>query len=258
MGVTLQVWWTYRRNLFLGRRKQASSNAGLPLYPVPRAAEVPTIGYNHKLTSCLRRATETRFLAVYLAGLVLVILALGVYIAVLKSSQCPDPQAHATDVASSAENPQDQATGVASNSENANREVLPPCGEGWIWFRSKWYFFSEAEANWTDAEHACASLHSSLAVIDNQREMDFVMRYKGEIDHWIGLRRDSDQPWRWVNGTEFSNWFEIRDYSECAFLNTFARSSGCHSKMNWICTRTKAPSDARKRKRSAWTRPHFH
>ncbi|XP_069506608.1 C-type lectin domain family 2 member D-like [Ambystoma mexicanum] len=178
---------------------------------------------NHNLRCLLRRATGPRFLAVYLAGLVLVVLALGAYIAVLKSSQCPDPQVHAPDVASSAENVK-------------NSEVLPPCGDEWIWFRNKCYFFSEKEENWDDAKHACASLNSSLAAIENQREMDFVMRYKGKRDHWIGLRRDSGQAWKWVNGTEFSNWFTINDYSDCVFLNSVVQSSECYSKLNWICT----------------------
>ncbi|XP_069506587.1 C-type lectin domain family 2 member D-like [Ambystoma mexicanum] len=221
-------------------REDASSKEGLL-----RPPEIPAARTNHNVRCLLRRVTGTRFLAVYLAVLVLVVLALGVYIAVLKSSQCPDPQV--------------QATGVASRAENVkNSEVLPPCGDGWIWFRNTCYYFSEEEANWDAAKHACASFNSSLAVIDNQREMDFVMRYKGKRDHWIGLRRDSDQPWKWVNGTEFSNWFTIRDYSECAFLNHLARSSECYSKMNWICTTTKGHSDARKRKRSAWNGPHFY
>ncbi|KAJ1122171.1 hypothetical protein NDU88_000675, partial [Pleurodeles waltl] len=34
----------------------------------------------------------------------------------------------------------------------------------------------------------------------------FILRYKGEYHHWIGLRRDSKtQPWTWVNGTRFNN-----------------------------------------------------
>ncbi|XP_069506605.1 early activation antigen CD69-like isoform X1 [Ambystoma mexicanum] len=184
-------------------------------------AEIPAPRTNHNVRCLLRRATGPRFLAVYLAGLVLVVLALGVYIAVLKSSQCPDAQV--------------QAEEEASRAENVNSEVLPPCGEGWIWFRNKCYYFSEQEANWTDAEHACASLNSSLAVIDNQREMDFVRRYKGKRDHWIGLRRDSGQPWKWANGTEFSNWFTIKDFSDCAFLNSIVQSSECYSTLNWIC-----------------------
>ncbi|XP_069506604.1 uncharacterized protein [Ambystoma mexicanum] len=220
--------------------------------PAQEAAAPQASPGDDELKSLLRRATGHRFLAVYLAVLVLVILALGAYIAVLKRSQCPDPQGHSTDVASSAENPQVQATGVASSAENpqahatgvASRaenvktsEVLPPCGDGWIWFRNKCYFFSQVEANWDDAKHACASWNSSLAVIDNQREMDFLMRYNGIFDHWIGLWRDSGHRWVWVNGSEFNKWFQIEDFSDYAFLNhDRIGSAERHNVRNWICS----------------------
>ncbi|XP_069506603.1 C-type lectin domain family 7 member A-like [Ambystoma mexicanum] len=220
--------------------------------PAQEAAAPQAPPGDDELKSLLRRATGPRFLAVYLAVLVLVILALGAYIAVLKSSQCPDPQAHATGVASRAENPQAHATGVGSRAENPqahatgvasraenvkNSEVLPPCGDEWIWFRKKCYFFSQVEANWDAAEHACASWKSSLAVIDNQREMDFMMRYNGKFDHWIGLRRDYGQHWIWVNGSEFNNWFQIKDVSDYAFLDhDHVGSAERHNVRNWICS----------------------
>lgn len=31
------------------------------------------------------------------------------------------------------------------------------------------------------------------------------MRYKGQAEYWIGLRREQDQPWTWVNSTEFNS-----------------------------------------------------
>ncbi|XP_069506573.1 C-type lectin domain family 2 member D-like isoform X3 [Ambystoma mexicanum] len=183
-----------------------------------------TAGTDHKRKSFLRNVTGTPYLTAVTVGVsLLFVLALGACIAVLQRSQCPDEPAHAEDEAIRVENVK-------------NSEVLPPCRDGWLGYLDKCYFFSEKEANWDDAKHVCASWNSSLAAIDNQREMDFVMRYKGEIDHWIGLRRDSGQAWKWVNGTEFSNWFIIGDYSECAFLGSFVGSSGCHSKHNWICT----------------------
>ncbi|CAM5097455.1 unnamed protein product, partial [Natator depressus] len=33
----------------------------------------------------------------------------------------------------------------------------------------------------------------------------FVLCYKGRFDHWIGLRRDPGQLWKWANGTKFNN-----------------------------------------------------
>uniref|UniRef100_A0A8C3HVR5 C-type lectin domain-containing protein n=1 Tax=Chrysemys picta bellii TaxID=8478 RepID=A0A8C3HVR5_CHRPI len=83
----------------------------------------------------------------------------------------------------------------------------PSCPDGWIGHLGKCFYFSEAEENWTNSQSHCSALGASLAVIGTQQEMDFLMRYKGRFDHWIGLRREPDQPWMWTNGTEFNNWW---------------------------------------------------
>jgi len=33
----------------------------------------------------------------------------------------------------------------------------------------------------------------------------FIKRYKGEANHWFGLRKE-DGGWWWANGTAFDNW----------------------------------------------------
>ncbi|KAH1183024.1 hypothetical protein KIL84_004516, partial [Mauremys mutica] len=80
----------------------------------------------------------------------------------------------------------------------------PCCLEGWVGYRGKCYYFSKEEKNWNSSQHICSSFNASLAVIDTQQEKDFMMRYAALVEHWIGLRRDSGQPWKWVNGTIFS------------------------------------------------------
>ncbi|CAM4635200.1 unnamed protein product [Lepidochelys olivacea] len=45
----------------------------------------------------------------------------------------------------------------------------------------------------------------------------FVLRYKGRFDHWIGLRRDPGQLWKWASGTKFNNLFPIG--GDCTYLN---------------------------------------
>ncbi|CAM5157148.1 unnamed protein product [Eretmochelys imbricata] len=47
----------------------------------------------------------------------------------------------------------------------------------------------------------------------------FLLCYKGRFDHWIGLRRDPGQLWKWANGTEFNNLFPIGGGGDCAYLN---------------------------------------
>ncbi|XP_078510046.1 C-type lectin domain family 2 member E-like [Lissotriton helveticus] len=117
--------------------------------------------------------------------------------------------------------------------------VLPPCDNDWIWYQNKCYSFSEGYGNWTGGGNSCAALNSTLALIDTQDELNFMLRYKGDHNHWIGLRRDNrTQPWTWVNGTIFNNWFTISDTSECAYLSYGkVKSLECDITNKWICTR---------------------
>ncbi|CAI5767946.1 C-type lectin domain-containing protein [Podarcis lilfordi] len=128
--------------------------------------------------------------------------------------------------------------------------VLPPalpspstlteyCPDGWIGYQRKCYYFSDSDRNWTSSQNYCASFNASLVVIDSQEEMSFLRRYKGPADYWIGLQKMNDQePWRWIDGTIFNNWFKIRGGGECAYINHqgVASSSG-RSEEPWICSK---------------------
>uniref|UniRef100_A0A8C3RZN0 C-type lectin domain-containing protein n=1 Tax=Chelydra serpentina TaxID=8475 RepID=A0A8C3RZN0_CHESE len=65
----------------------------------------------------------------------------------------------------------------------------------------------------------------------------FLLRHKGVYDHWIGLRREQGQPWKWTNGTEFNHTFVIRGGGNCAYLNDEkgVSSSRCYMERRWIC-----------------------
>ncbi|XP_060095157.1 C-type lectin domain family 2 member D-like [Heteronotia binoei] len=112
------------------------------------------------------------------------------------------------------------------------------CPNGWVGYQGKCYHFAKAEENWTSSKRHCSSLSASLAVVDSQGEMDFMLRYKGNADHWIGLERNQGQPWTWVNGTIFNGWFTILGGGSCAYMNHLGiASSGCSSKELWICSK---------------------
>uniref|UniRef100_A0A8C8S7R8 C-type lectin domain-containing protein n=1 Tax=Pelusios castaneus TaxID=367368 RepID=A0A8C8S7R8_9SAUR len=81
----------------------------------------------------------------------------------------------------------------------------PACPDGWVGYRGKCYYFSVVEENWAYSQTHCSALNASLAGIDTRQDMDFMVRCKCRFDHWIGLRRDPGQPWKWANGTEFNN-----------------------------------------------------
>uniref|UniRef100_A0A670ZLA2 C-type lectin domain-containing protein n=1 Tax=Pseudonaja textilis TaxID=8673 RepID=A0A670ZLA2_PSETE len=76
---------------------------------------------------------------------------------------------------------------------------LRPCPTDWIGYQMKCFYFSDKEETWSASQDFCSLYNASLAVIE-EKEMDFVQRYKGSISHWIGLQRDPKQPWKWVNG----------------------------------------------------------
>ncbi|XP_067319445.1 C-type lectin domain family 2 member B-like [Anolis sagrei] len=113
------------------------------------------------------------------------------------------------------------------------------CPNGWIGFQRKCYYFSEAEGNWTSSSLHCSSHNASLAVIDSQEEMRFLLRFKSPPDHWIGLRRDNPQlPWRWINGTIFHKWLTVYGGGRCAYMISDAiASSSCSREEHWICSK---------------------
>ncbi|CAM4662967.1 unnamed protein product, partial [Caretta caretta] len=81
----------------------------------------------------------------------------------------------------------------------------PSCPDGWMGYRGKCYYFSETEGSWTDNRSRCCAPGASLAGIDSEQEMAFLLRHKGVQDHWISLRREQGQPWKWTNSTKFNH-----------------------------------------------------
>ncbi|XP_077781330.1 early activation antigen CD69-like [Podarcis muralis] len=113
------------------------------------------------------------------------------------------------------------------------------CPDGWIGYQRKCYYFSDSDRNWTYSQNYCASFDASLVVIDSQEEMSFLRRYKGPADHWIGLQKMNDQEsWKWIDGTIFNNWFEIRGGGTCAYINLHGVASSSRlSEEPWICSK---------------------
>ncbi|KAH0630401.1 hypothetical protein JD844_013397 [Phrynosoma platyrhinos] len=79
------------------------------------------------------------------------------------------------------------------------------CPSEWIENEGKCYYFSETEGNWTFSQSNCSAYGASLVTIENQKEMNFIMRSKKQTDYWIGLKREKGQPWKWANGTNFND-----------------------------------------------------
>ncbi|XP_074873459.1 C-type lectin domain family 2 member D-like [Carettochelys insculpta] len=135
---------------------------------------------------------------------------------------------------------------------NASPRPMAWCPDSWIGYRGKCYYFSEAEENWNNSQSSCSALGTSLATIDTQEDLDFILRYKGISEHWVGLWREQEwKPWKWVNGSDFnSTRFQIRGGGHCVYLNEKALSSSrCTTERNWVCSKPDAYTE---RKNGTW------
>ncbi|XP_073541008.1 C-type lectin domain family 2 member B-like isoform X2 [Phyllobates terribilis] len=140
------------------------------------------------------------------------------------------------------------------NCQTPDPNIIPvfrdPCEDGWIWYMKKCYYFSTNISEWEKSQGFCASRNASLAVVDWKHELEFIIRFKGSSDHWIGLRRENEtRPWLWTNGSNFnSEMFSIVGYSNCVLVNSGRISSAsCFSDRHWICNKPDAQT----------TNPHF-
>uniref|UniRef100_A0A8D0L1R1 C-type lectin domain-containing protein n=1 Tax=Sphenodon punctatus TaxID=8508 RepID=A0A8D0L1R1_SPHPU len=128
--------------------------------------------------------------------------------------------------------------------------IDPVCPDDRIGYWRKCYYFSIVEGLWNDSQSYCSLHGASLAVIDTQQNLDFLMRLGRSLHFWIGLRKELDQPWKWPNGTEYEydNRFQVRGTGQCAYLDSIGLSSSrCTSERNFICSR---PDECARRKLS--------
>uniref|UniRef100_A0A8C0IH56 C-type lectin domain-containing protein n=1 Tax=Bubo bubo TaxID=30461 RepID=A0A8C0IH56_BUBBB len=114
------------------------------------------------------------------------------------------------------------------------------CPFDWIGYRGKCYYFLEAEGNWTSSRDNCSALAFFSPLFQS-----FVTRYKGSLEHWIGLsREDEEQPWEWVNGSRLSPLFQIRGGGGlCALVKDDGLSSSrCGAEKSWVCNKPELQS----------------
>lgn len=112
------------------------------------------------------------------------------------------------------------------------------CSDDWVSYQRKCYFISTVKRSWTSAQSACSEHGATLAVIDSVKDMNFLKRYAGGDEHWVGLKKEPGHPWKWSNGKEFNNWFNLTGSEKCAFLkNTEVSSMECEKNLYWICNK---------------------
>ncbi|XP_061863582.1 C-type lectin domain family 2 member B-like isoform X2 [Colius striatus] len=129
-----------------------------------------------------------------------------------------------------------QAKGVKL--ETSHHGKFPPeqCPSDWIGYKKKCYFISGEEKDWTSSQTFCTQNRSLLAVFENQEEVYSLAKHLKIDDSWIGLRKKGEV-FYWENGIALEvNLFQIRNHSECAYLDDFIIStSACSLPRRWIC-----------------------
>ncbi|XP_006275529.2 C-type lectin domain family 2 member D isoform X2 [Alligator mississippiensis] len=120
--------------------------------------------------------------------------------------------------------------------------IVPCCPPGWIASLGNCYYLSEEEKSWDLSQDHCFSHGASLAVASSLEALAAVHR-AGASNHWIGLRRDPGQSWRWVNGAEFNHSFEVHGGGSCAYLTASGVDSAkCSTERRWVCGKVVEPA----------------
>ncbi|XP_063174894.1 LOW QUALITY PROTEIN: C-type lectin domain family 2 member B-like [Chroicocephalus ridibundus] len=114
------------------------------------------------------------------------------------------------------------------------------CPEDWVGYRNVCYSFSRAEGSWEWSQEQCSLHGASLAMPRREWEMEFLLRLKGNMDYWLGLRRRGERL-QWVDGSSFNQRFEVQGQGECAYLYDGAvASAGCSQSRLYICSKPQA------------------
>ncbi|XP_072703975.1 uncharacterized protein [Ciconia boyciana] len=153
--------------------------------------------------------------ALVLAVLMVLVLALAVALAVVSAGRCE------------------------GNAGLPVAQVLP-CPDDWVGYRNVCYYLSREEGSWEWSRKQCSLRGSSLAVFKRDWEKEFLLRLKGNIDYWLGLRRQGEHL-EWVDGSSFNDTMQVQGQEPCLFLNDRdLRSSSCSQNRPYLCSKPQA------------------
>ncbi|KAM9335572.1 C-type lectin domain family 12 member B-like [Symphorus nematophorus] len=126
------------------------------------------------------------------------------------------------------------------------------CPDRWLWWRSSCYFFSvglQENRRWNESAEFCRQHNSSLVVITDSAEMEFIQGVMTKFPQfpflWVGLT-DAEQEgqWLWWDGMGIQHYMPVTvewdaDHRDCADLrgggSLFA--ANCEAYGPWACKR---------------------
>ncbi|XP_015257059.1 PREDICTED: C-type lectin domain family 10 member A-like isoform X2 [Cyprinodon variegatus] len=79
----------------------------------------------------------------------------------------------------------------------------PCCPLDWTLFGSDCYFFSKQLLPWNQSKTWCETKNAHLAILNSDKEWDFVFRHTGGTFYWVGLTDEKSGRWEWVNQTPY-------------------------------------------------------
>ncbi|XP_074020900.1 C-type lectin domain family 2 member B-like [Numenius arquata] len=111
------------------------------------------------------------------------------------------------------------------------------CPYDWVGYRNVCYYLSRDQGSWEWSQEQCSSRGASLAVLRREWEMEFLLRLKGNIDYWIGLRRQGERL-EWVDGSSFNQTIPVVGEEPCLFLNDHdLLSARCLQTRPYLCSK---------------------
>ncbi|XP_062352898.1 C-type lectin domain family 2 member D-like [Cinclus cinclus] len=90
------------------------------------------------------------------------------------------------------------------------------CPSGWVGHNGVCYYFSRDSRTWEQSQEQCSELGASLAIVQDEA-MHWLLRLRGNVDYWLGLRRRGERL-RWGDGSSFSSSVPVLGSAECVCL----------------------------------------
>ncbi|XP_030609706.1 CD209 antigen-like protein E isoform X2 [Archocentrus centrarchus] len=124
------------------------------------------------------------------------------------------------------------------------------CPDNWLWWMGHCYFFSvglQENRQWNESSEFCQQHNSSLVVIKDSAEMDFIQGVMTKFSQipflWMGLTdAEREGQWLWGDGTDIQHYMPVMvewdsDHRDCADLrgggSLFA--ADCEEYGPWAC-----------------------
>ncbi|XP_074402743.1 uncharacterized protein LOC141729984 [Zonotrichia albicollis] len=92
--------------------------------------------------------------------------------------------------------------------------LLLGCPHGWVGYNGVCYNFSLDYSTWEQGQERCSELNASLAIAKDEEAMDLLFCLHGNIDYWLGLRRQGKRL-HWGDGSSYSSWVPVLGNSDC-------------------------------------------